>query len=76
MVYKFFDKKSSGSGIKNISNKELAEKWHKSIIRKFNERKLHSLFIDNNWVVNLADMGLGFYYVLLIFIANMRGLFL
>ena len=37
MVYKFFDKKTSGSGIKNknISNKELAEELHKPIIRKF-----------------------------------------
>ena len=37
MVYKFFDKKTSGSGIKNgnIPNKELAEELHKPIIRKF-----------------------------------------
>ena len=37
MVYKFFDKKSSGSGTKNeiISNKELAEELHKPITRKF-----------------------------------------
>ena len=36
MVYKLFDKKASGSGIKNeiISNKELAEESHKLIIRK------------------------------------------
>ena len=39
MVYKFFDKKTSGSCIKNenISNKELAEDLHKPIIRKFNK---------------------------------------
>ena len=37
MVDKFFDKKPSGSGIKkDISDKELAEKSHKPIIRKFN----------------------------------------
>ena len=37
MVYKFFDKKTSGSGIKNenIPSKELAEELHKPIIRKF-----------------------------------------
>ena len=37
MVYKFFDKKTSGSGIENanISNKELIEKLHKPITRKF-----------------------------------------
>ena len=42
MVYKFFDKKSSGSGMKNenISNKELAEDLHKTIIRKFNKRNV------------------------------------
>ena len=41
MVYKFFDKKTSGSGIKNenISNKRLAEELHKPIIRKFNKEK-------------------------------------
>ena len=45
MVYKFFDKKTSVNGIKNenISNKhhldlatrELAEEWHKPIIKNF-----------------------------------------
>ena len=36
-VYKFFDKKASGSSIKNenISNKELAEELHKPIIKTF-----------------------------------------
>ena len=38
MVYKFFDKETCGSGIKNenMSNKELSEELHKPIIRKFN----------------------------------------
>ena len=60
MVYKFFDKKSSGGCIKfeNISNNELAEELHKPIIRKFNERKVHSPFIDNIWGADLADMQL------------------
>ena len=37
MVYKFFDKKASGSGIKNenISNKILSEELYKPIITKF-----------------------------------------
>ena len=42
MVYKFFDKKSAGSGV-NISlelNEQLAKELHKPIIRKF----LKSLF--------------------------------
>ena len=36
MVYKFFDLKTPGSGIKSVpQNEQLAEKLHKSIIRKF-----------------------------------------
>ena len=58
MVYKFFDKKTSGGTVKNISNKELAQKLHKPIIRKFNKRKVHSPFIDNIWGADLADMQL------------------
>ena len=60
MVYKFFDTKTSGSGIKNenISSKELAEELHKPIIRKFKNRKVHSSFIDNIWDADLADMQL------------------
>ena len=56
MVYKFFDKKTSGGTVKNenISNKELAEELHKPIIRKFNKRKVQSPFIDNIWG---ADLG-------------------
>ena len=60
MVYKFFDKKTSGSSFKNenISNKELAEELHKPIIRKFNKRKVHSHFIGNIWGADLADIQL------------------
>ena len=60
MVYRLFDKKNSGIGIKNenISNKELAEEFHKPIIRKFNKIKVHSPFIDNIWGIDLADMQL------------------
>ena len=60
MVYKCFDKKTSDSGIKNenIPYKELSEELHKSIIRKFNKRELHSPFIDNIWGANLEDMQL------------------
>ena len=35
MVYKFFDKRSSGSGISNESNYQLANELHKAIIKKF-----------------------------------------
>ena len=45
MVYKCFDKKTSGSGIKNKidSNKELSEELHKPIIRKFKKRNAYLL---------------------------------
>ena len=43
MVYKFFDKKSSGSGIINESNYQSANELHKPIIRKFKKKK--SIFI-------------------------------
>ena len=57
MVYKLFDKKSLGGRVKNdnISNRELGEKLHKSVIRKFKKRKVQSPFIDNIWDANLAD---------------------
>ena len=60
MVFKLFDKKISHSSIKNenIPDKELVEELHKLIIRNFNKRKLHSTFIDNIWVEDLADMHL------------------
>ena len=35
MVYKFFDKKSSGSGIANEPNLQLANELHKLIIKTF-----------------------------------------
>ena len=56
MVYKFFDKKSKGSGIINEPNYQLANELHKPIIRKFKKRKVYSSFRDNIWGVYLADM--------------------
>ena len=53
MVYKFFDKKSTGSGFKKLKNTTkpsssiLADELHKPIIRKFNKRKVYSQFKDN-----------------------------
>ena len=49
MVYNFFVKKSKGTGIKNDigENKQLANKFHKSIIRKFRKSKVYSSFRDN-----------------------------
>ena len=54
MVYQFFDKKSTGSGIASFSI--LPNERHKPIIRKFNNRKVYSQFKDNIWGVDLADM--------------------
>ena len=55
-------KKTYGSGIKNnnISNKseELSEEPNKTIIRKFNKRKVESAFIDNILDADHADMQL------------------
>ena len=59
MVYKFFDKKSKGIGVKLIpENEQLANELHKPIIRKFEKRKVYSTFKDNIWGVDLADLQL------------------
>ena len=47
MVYKFFDKKSSGSGVANESIYQVANKLHKPIIKKFKKRKVYSSYKDN-----------------------------
>ena len=67
MVYKFFDKKSTGSGVKKLKNTTepsalarsssiLADELHKPIIRKFNKRKVYWQFKDNILGVDLAEM--------------------
>ena len=59
MVYKFFDKKSTGSGTAKStaepSSLILADELQKPVIKKFNKRKVYSLFKDNVWGVDLAD---------------------
>ena len=63
IVYKFFDKKSTGSETAKSSSLErissssiLADELHKPIIKKFEKRKVYSQFKDNIWGVDLADM--------------------
>ena len=78
MVYQFSDKKYSGCGV--IQNRELPKKLHKPIIRKFEKRKAYSSK-DNIWgvdmqLINKFDKGSRFYFVLLIFILYMHGVFL
>ena len=55
MVYKFFDKKSNGSGITE-PNYELANEIHKAITRKFKKKKVYLSFRDIISGVDLADM--------------------
>ena len=53
MVYTFFDKKSKGSGAKDVNtkltpqNQQLAKELHKPIIKKFEIRKVHAAFKYN-----------------------------
>ena len=60
MVYKFFDKKSSGNDARSeiIPKQQLAEELHKSIIRKIEKRKVCSSFKYNIQGADLADMQL------------------
>ena len=83
MVYKFFDKKSSGSGVATEPNYELANERHRQIIRKFERRKVYSSFRDNIWGANLADMqslsiykGIKYYCAQSLCLLNIHGLFL
>ena len=47
MIYKSFDKKSSGSSIANEPNYQLVNQLHKTIIRKSKKRKVYSSIGDN-----------------------------
>ena len=84
VVYKCFDKKYKGSGIVNEPNYQLAKELHKPIIKKSKKRKVYSYFRDNIWVliclicnhwVNITKES-SIYYVKLICLVNMHGLFL
>ena len=54
MVYRLFDKKSSGSGVATEPNYQPVNELHRKIIRKFKRRKVYSSFRDNIWAVDLA----------------------
>ena len=56
MVYKFFHKKSSGIGIANEPNYQLANELYKLITQKFKKRNVYLSFRDNIWGVDLADI--------------------
>ena len=48
-IYKLFDKKTFDNGFKmeNMSDRQLVEELHNSVIRNFQKRKEQSHFIDN-----------------------------
>ena len=64
MIYKFFDKKSSGSDVvASLANKsatepiyQLTNELHKQIIKKIRRQKVYSSLRDNTWAVDLADI--------------------
>ena len=47
MVYKYFDKKSAGSGVTTLANNEQLAELHKPIIRNIRKRTFYSTFKDN-----------------------------
>ena len=56
IIYKFFDKNSSESGIADEPNYQLANELHKAIIRKSRKGKFYPSFKDNIWGNDLAEM--------------------
>ena len=67
-VYKCFHKKTKDSGVTRLANKftirstpqneQLADELHKPIIRKFKKRRAYSVYKDNIWAPDSADMQL------------------
>ena len=60
MVYKFFNKKSKGTGIKNEikGNQQLANELHQPIIRKFKIRRVYVSSPNSTWGCDLANVQL------------------
>ena len=64
IVYKFFNKKSAGSGVAILANKsmtnqlQLANELHKRNIRQFKRKRVYSSFKYNIWDADLPDMQL------------------
>ena len=55
-----WDKSVPGSGVNTPFdfNEQLAKELHEPIIRKFKKRKVYSVFKDNIWGADLAEMQL------------------
>ena len=75
MVYKYFDKKSMGSGtakpsslecVKKLKNSSLilADELHKPVIKKFNKRKVYSQFATFTDMQSLSKKNKGIKYLL------------
>ena len=86
MVYNFLDKKSLGGAIKkeSMQNEKLVKNYTYQLLENLRKQKythllqtiLRVLVLQIcNWQVNLIKE-FDFFYALLIFIANMHGLFL
>ena len=84
IIYKFFDKNSSESGIADEPNYQLANELHKAIIRKSKKGKFYPslktifgvmIYLRCNHWANILR-GISIYCVQLICLVNMRGLFL
>ena len=58
MVYTFFDKTSSGTGVDAEPNYHFENELHRQIIKKFQRQKVYSSFRDNIWGVEVAATGL------------------
>ena len=56
MVYTFFNKRYSGSGVDAEPNYQFVKELHKQIIRKFKRWSVCLSFTENIWGVDLADM--------------------
>ena len=64
MVFKFFDKNTKRSGIKSISNQQLANELHKTITRKFKKRKVIIWGVDLTGMQLISKCDKGIRYLL------------
>ena len=85
MVYKFFDRSSSGSSVDAEPNYQPTNELHRQNVRKFKRRKIYSSVRENILGVDLADMQSlskktrkesSIYCVQFICLVSMLGLFL
>ena len=77
MVYKFFDKKYSGSGVSSVSNYQLANELHRQEKFILHLETIFGVFIQlirNHWANATKESSI--YCVQLICLASMHGLFL